>query len=92
MFRQRSGLIGAGVLTLWLVAAAWASPSQEDIDFCNRQAAEVSARTSKGAHETSPPPATAQSSERAADGMASIGERDGIYRFAYAVCLHQRGQ
>jgi hypothetical protein len=64
MFRQRSGLIGAGILAVWLVAAAaaWAGPSQADIDFCNKQAA---------------------------DGMASIGERDGIYRFAYAVCLHQ---
>src|SRR5262249_16718020 len=98
--------------------SAWAVPSQEDIDLCNTKAAEVSARTSKGSHQTPPPAATEQSTVPSTDdarlkpdagnggrqpedekapgmstfGMAPIGERDGVYRFAYAVCLRQHGE
>src|SRR5262245_9372268 len=122
MFVQCSSLIGAGALSLWLVCGAWAAPSQEDIDLCNKKAAEASVRTTKGEDETSPPPSTEpstteQSTARATDGgqsksdysddskkaedrrgelstvgMAPIGQKDRIYRFAYGVCLHQRGQ
>src|SRR5262249_35136509 len=112
-----TSVLGTSVLAVWLIGSAWAVPSQEDIDLCNKKGPEVSLRTSKGAHPTSPPVATERSTARGDEGgkpkpdsgdgnrqpdktaggmstigMAPMGEKDGVYRFAYTACLHQRGE
>jgi hypothetical protein len=94
--------LAVGVLGVTSAAGA-AQPSQADIDFCNKQAAEASAKT-KGSSATPATPAqpgtnvtggritdsTQPGAPPAEVGMAAAGQTDPVYRQAYISCIKQR--